>query len=50
MGYFWGFGLGLTTVLGSTHVVQQLSFCIFLSILTFNFDLNFGVIFDFLGP
>ena len=39
-------GLGLTTVLGSTHVVAQLSFTLFRSILT----LDFGVIFDFLEP
>ena len=36
---------GSTTVLGSTHVVQQLSFSMFLSILTF----HFGVTFDFFG-
>ena len=32
--------------MGSTHVVEQLSFSLFLSILTFDFDL----IFYFLGP
>ena len=34
------------TVLGHTHVVEQLSFSMFPSILTFDFDL----IFYFLGP
>ena len=38
------------TVLRSTHVVEQHSFSMFLSILTFDFDLTFGVIFDFLRP
>ena len=32
---FLGLGKGSTTVLGSTHVVEQLSFSLFLSILTF---------------
>ena len=32
-------GLGSKTVLGYTHVVEQLSFSMFPSILTFDFDL-----------
>ena len=35
MGYF---GVGEGFVVGSTHVVEQLSFCMFPSILTFEFD------------
>ena len=37
-------------VLGSTHVVEQLSFSLFLSILKFTFDLIFGSFFTFWGP
>ena len=37
-GLFFGSGLGLKTVLGSTHVVEQLSFSMFPLILTFDFD------------
>ena len=44
MGYFWGLGLG------STHVVEQLSFSLFLSILTFDFDSIFGSFLTFWGP
>ena len=44
-----GLGKGLITVLGSTHVVDKLSFSMIPSILTL-IGLNFGVIFDFLGP
>ena len=40
----------MTTVLGSTHVVQQLSFSMFLSILTFNVDLILGSFLTFWGP
>ena len=36
-GLFLGLGYGLTTVFGSTHVIEQLSFSMFLSILTFLF-------------
>ena len=39
-----------TTVLGSTHVVEQLSFSMFPSILTFYFDLVLGSFFNFWGP
>ena len=36
--------------MGSTHVVEQLSFCMFLSILIFDFDLILGLFFTFWGP
>ena len=42
---FWGFG-----VLGSTHVVEQLSFSMFLSILIFDFYLIWSNFFSFGGP
>ena len=45
-----GLGNGSNTVLGSTHVVEQLSFAFLLSILTFDFDLIFGSFLMFLGP
>ena len=38
------------TVLGSTHVVEQFSFCMFLSILIFDFDLILGSFWTFWGP
>ena len=38
------------TALGSTHIVQQLSFSLFPSILMFNFDLILGLFLTFLGP
>ena len=44
-----GLGKGLKTVLGSTHVVEQFLFSIFSSIITFDFDLIFGI-FYYLGP
>ena len=47
---YLGLGKGLKTVLGSTYVVEQLSFSMFSSILTFDFDLIFEVIFYFLWP
>ena len=37
-----GVGVGLTTVLESTHVVEQLSFSMFPSTLAFDFDLMLG--------
>ena len=43
MGYFWGWGRVLNLFVGSTHVVVQLSFCMFPSTLTFDFDLNLGL-------
>ena len=36
--------------MGSTHVVEQLSFSLFLSILTFDFDSILGSFLTFLGP
>ena len=44
----FGVGVGFNIIIRSTHVVEQLSFSMLPSILTFDFD--FGVIFDFLGP
>ena len=41
-GLYLGLEKGLITVLGSTHVVQQLLFSIVPLILTFDFDLIFG--------
>ena len=49
-GLVWGSESGSINVLESTHVVEQLSFFLFLSFLTIDFDINFGVIFDLLGP
>ena len=46
MGYFWGWG----RVLEFTHVVEQLSFSLFLSILIFEFDLILGSFFTFWDP
>ena len=43
---FYGIRVGFRTVLGSTHVVEQLLFSTLTSILTF----DFGVIFYFLAP
>ena len=41
---------GLTTVLGSTRVVEQPSFSLFLSILRFDFELILGSFLTFWGP
>ena len=49
-GLFSGLGKGSKTVLGSTHVVEQLSFSVLPSILTFDFDLIFGLFLIFWGP
>ena len=49
-GLFLGLGKGSNTVLGSTHVVEQLSFSMFSSILTFDFYLFYGNFFSFGGP
>ena len=38
------------TVLGTTHVVEQILFSIVPSILTFDFDLIWGSFLSFLGP
>ena len=45
-----GLGKGSKTVLGYTHVVEQLSFSMFPSILTFDFDLILWSFFNFWGP
>ena len=45
-----GLGKGSNTGLGSTYVVEQLSFSLFLSILTFDFDLILGLLLTFWGP
>ena len=47
---FLGLWKGSKTVLGSTHVVEQLSFSMFLSILTFDSDLILGPNWVFFGP
>ena len=49
-GLILGWGWGSTTVLGSTHVLEQLSFSIFPSILTFDFYLILGSFLTFWGP
>ena len=49
-GLFLESGYCSKTVLGSTHVVEQLSFAMLPSILTFDFDLILGSIFTFRGP
>ena len=46
----FGVGEGFKNVLRSTHVVEQLSFSLFLSILTFDFELISGLFFTFWGP
>ena len=48
-GLFLGLGKGSNSVLGSTHVVEQLSFSMLSSILTFDFCLVWGNYFQFLG-
>ena len=49
-GLFLGLGKGSTTFLGSTHVVGQLSFSMFPSILTSDFELILGSFLTFWGP
>ena len=49
-GLFLGLGKGSYTVLGSTHVVEQFSFCMFSSILIFDFYLISGSFLTFWGP
>ena len=49
-GLFLGLWKGAKTVLGSTHVVEQLSFSMIPSILTFDFDLILGSFLTFWGP
>ena len=48
-GLFLGLWNGSETVLGSTHVVEQLSFSMLPSILTFDFDLILGSFLSFWG-
>ena len=48
-GLFLGSGIGSKTFLGSTHVDKQLSFSMFPSILTFDFDLFLGSFLTFGG-
>ena len=43
MGFLWGLMNGSINVLGSTYLVEQLSFSMILSILTFEFDLFLGL-------
>ena len=38
---FWGVGVRTKNLFRSTHISEQLSFYMFLSILTFDFDLIF---------
>ena len=45
-----GLGKGSKTVSGTTHVVEQLSFPMLPSILTFDFDLILGSFLTFWGP
>ena len=49
-GLFLVLGQGCTTVLGSTDVVEQLSFSMFPSILSFDFDSIWHTFLTFLGP
>jgi len=49
-GHFLGLGKVSKTILGSTHVVEQLSFSMLPSILTFDVDLILGSFFYFWGP
>ena len=49
-GLFLRLGYGSKTVFGSTHVVEQLSFSMLPSILTFDLDLILGSILTFWGP
>ena len=48
-GLFLGLGQVSTTVIGYTHIVKQLSISMFLSILTFEFDLILRSFLYFLG-
>ena len=53
LGKFWAtlwLGKCLKLVLGSTHEVEQLSFSMLPSILTFDFDLILGSFLTFWGP
>ena len=47
---FWRIGYVSNTVLGFAHIAKQLLFSILPVIMTFKFDLVFGVILTFWGP
>ena len=49
-GLFLGLWKGSKTILGSTHVVEQLSFSMLPSIMTFDFDLILRSFLNFWGP
>ena len=49
-GLFFGLGKSPNTVLGSTHLVEQLLLSIVPSILTLDFDLILGLFLTFWGP
>ena len=49
MGYFAGWGQ-VQSVLGSTHIGQQLLFSLFPSILMFDFDFILSLFLTFFGP
>ena len=49
IGYFEGWGQ-VQIVFGSTHIVQQLIFSLFPSILMFDFDLILGLFLTFFCP
>ena len=49
IGYFEGWGQ-VQIVLGSTHIVQQLLFSLFPSILTFEFCIVLGLFLTFVAP
>ena len=49
-GLFLGSGKSAKSILESTHVVEQLSFSMLPSVLTFDFDLILGAFFTFWGP
>ena len=50
MGNFFWLGKVSKTILGSTHVDEQLSFSMFPSILTFDVDLILGSFITLWGP
>ena len=48
-GLFLGLWKGLNTVLGSTHVVEELSFFMFSSIVTLDLDLVLGLLLTYVS-
>ena len=50
MGNFGGVGLSSKNILGLTNIFAQLSFSMLPLILTFEFDLFFGLFLTFWGP